>query len=127
VNDTYGHEAGDIVLQSMAMYLRKAFRTTDTITRMGGEEFLVIATEVNPVHLFRLTDRVRETISEIRFKLTDGQEIGITCSFGVTYALPGPALSVENCIAIADKALYESKNNGRNRVTVHHPTSEKKC
>ena len=121
VNDNYGHGAGDVVLEGVARRLRDSFRTTDTVSRVGGEEFLVVAVDVNPVQMYRLTNRVRQSLGAERYVIADGQEIGITCSFGVTYAMPGPELDMDSCIARADRALYESKFNGRNRVTVHHP------
>jgi two-component system, cell cycle response regulator len=121
VNDTWGHEVGDVVIKGIAAALQTAFRQTDEISRMGGEEFLVIAPDVNPFHLYQLTDRVRQSVADMVFDVGEGKTMSITASFGVTYAMPGPALDMEECINIADKALYESKNGGRNRVTVIHP------
>ncbi len=110
VNDNYGHHQGDQVLISLADILRSNLRVTDTYGRWGGEEFLIIAPNSSLDNGLQTAEKLRMAIEEAVFP----SGIRITCSFGVTISKPED--SVSEILIRADQALYEAKNNGRNRV-----------
>lgn len=110
VNDTFGHQIGDLLLKELAILLKNTIRTTDTVGRWGGEEFLFICPETNAEGLFSLADKLRVVIARHAFPVANF----ITASFGVTINLPDD--TIVDIIARADKALYTAKNEGRNRV-----------
>ena len=112
VNDTYGHQAGDLVLVELAGILKKSFRKIDTAGRWGGEEFMVICPQTGQEGLMTAAGTLRQTIEAHEFP-----QVGhITISSGV--ALYREDDSVDTLISRSDKALYQSKKNGRNRVTL---------
>ncbi|MDQ7834959.1 MAG: diguanylate cyclase [Humidesulfovibrio sp.] len=114
INDTFGHDAGDAVLRQMSALLTARFRTSDIVARFGGEEFCVLATDMNPADAGRVFEDLRQSFesSPVSF---GGQSIPYTVSIGLcTSALEG----LEAMIKAADDALYVSKNDGRNRVTL---------
>ncbi|MGD0878585.1 MAG: GGDEF domain-containing protein [Anaerolineales bacterium] len=110
VNDTFGHNAGDEVLQEVAGQLRLAIRTSDPFGRWGGDEFLVLATNTDGKQAVELAERLRDTLENFHFS-TVGK---VTASFGVTTYQIGD--SPETLIRRADMGLYKAKSCGRNRV-----------
>ncbi len=112
VNDTWGHQVGDQVLQGVAGQLVTNARKTDIVGRWGGEEFLVICPDATEDGVLFLAEKFRLGIAAIPFEPA-GQ---VTASFGATLSWPGETL--DEIIACADKALYAAKNRGRNRVEV---------
>ena len=111
VNDKYGHPVGDEILVNVADSLRQNIRSIDTIGRWGGEEFIVICPGSDEKHSLQLADKLRRILQEIVHPKVGS----VTCSFGVAsheFGMPRTQL-----IKNADKALYESKASGRNRVT----------
>ncbi len=118
VNDTYGHDAGDEVLKEVANRLKEAYRNYDIICRMGGEEFLVVAPDVPLDHAAMVAERARRLIEEKPFTLPGGEDIRMTCSFGVCHTVLFGKWKVDEFLKTADQALYKSKENGRNQVTV---------
>jgi len=119
VNDTYGHQAGDEVLKELVRSINRSIRgNVDWVARYGGEEFLVVFPETDFERAELLAERLRRDISQntIRFK---EKEIQITASFGVTgFTSSGTLKEVayEAMISLADKSLYQAKEEGRNRV-----------
>ncbi|MCP5053925.1 MAG: diguanylate cyclase [bacterium] len=121
VNDTYGHQAGDHILKEFTKCLLENIRVdVDWLTRYGGEEFLIVLPETDPQGAFCVAERIRESVEKREIKW-EGLVIPITSSFGVT-GMDGsgdPAdFPSEAMIRQADKALYQSKHDGRNRVTM---------
>ncbi|BCS89100.1 sensor domain-containing diguanylate cyclase [Pseudodesulfovibrio sediminis] len=117
VNDTYGHIAGDMVLQKVGEILTKTFRTTDLAARYGGEEFVVLLPHTSEEAAWKLAERVRKNIADCKFHF-DNQDFSVTASIGVA-SVEGGALSADDDLIFkADKALYQAKNNGRNMVVV---------
>ncbi len=117
VNDTYGHIAGDMILRELGQRLKKRARTTDYVCRYGGEEFTIILVETSINLAKSIAEELRLIIEEKPFLIKDGQQVTITVSIGVSHYTEDAkdALTIfEN----ADKALYEAKNSGRNRVCV---------
>jgi diguanylate cyclase (GGDEF)-like protein len=119
VNDRYGHQAGDAVLVTAAAAARSCLRSTDTLVRHGGEEFLAILPGIGPDQLPRVAERVRETIAGA-VSDTDRGRIHVTASIGVT-RLDDPtpsSASADQLLEEADRALYAAKAQGRNRIVL---------
>jgi diguanylate cyclase (GGDEF)-like protein len=122
VNDTYGHQAGDYVLLEVSTLLSAALRAEDVFARYGGEEFAVICrgSDMNQAPI--VGERLRKSVEGHKF-VYDKTPIPVTISVGVA-VLPNPAVKdAGDLIALADQALYKSKNGGRNRVTLYKPES----
>ena len=115
INDTRGHEAGDHVICHAGALLSSLCRTQDTVARWGGEEFLLLLPATSLEAASALAERVRQTVATSAAEHA-GQRIGYTFSFGVSKLGTDEPLS--DAIARADRALYQSKAQGRDRVTV---------
>lgn len=115
-NDTHGHQLGDAVLRSVANALQQAVRKSDEVARYGGEEFALIAPETTKHECLGLAERLRKKIAESVVKTAAGGEVRVTASFGVA-TFPQDARDGRELVAKADRALYASKEGGRNRVT----------
>ena len=117
VNDTYGHAAGDAVLREFSRRLQANVRTMDLVARMGGEEFMVIMPDVTPDLAGEIAERIRSATADPQFIIDDDEQaIDVTVSIG--FAVLNEVESVLELIKRADTALYDSKNSGRNRVTL---------
>ncbi len=119
INDTLGHLAGDKVLSEVGRRLGKTIRETDFIGRYGGEEFVVILPETPTSDAAQIADKMRELIAE-RPVFFEGRPINVTVSIGVA-ELCDSMTTYEEVFHNADKALYTSKENGRNRITCFNP------
>jgi len=113
VNDTYGHAAGDYVLQKVSMVLRSNLRNRDLLARLGGEELAVLLPETDTDLARLISERLRRAIENVEI-LWDGTSIHVTSSFGVAVA-PG-STPMDALFQQADAALYSAKRSGRNRV-----------
>jgi len=113
INDTYGHIAGDKVLQLLSATLRKHLRQNDFIARYGGEEFVVLLPSTDCNEAAEVAELLRSKVEACPFNFR-GQRVTITMSFGVSEfrALEAPETVFER----TDKALYKAKESGRNRV-----------
>jgi diguanylate cyclase (GGDEF)-like protein len=114
VNDTYGHDGGDAVLRAVAATFREGIREQDVCARFGGEEIAVLLPSTPTGGAVELAERLRQAL-ERRVIRHAGKEIRVTASFGVAN-FPESARTWEALFAVADKALYEAKRDGRNRV-----------
>jgi len=118
VNDTHGHQAGDLVLSELATLLTGALRAEDVFARYGGEEFAVICRGTDLTQASIVGERMRKAVEKHRF-VHEGTPIPVTISVGIA-GMPDPAVKdATDLVARADKALYQSKHGGRNRVTIH--------
>lgn len=119
VNDTYGHDIGDQVIIRLAQELSAAFRTSDIVGRLGGEEFCVVLSNPDISRLESIFDDLRKKIEQIIIRGEDEQKnkftFGFTVSIGVTSTL---AESFEEMLKFSDMKLYEAKNYGRNMVVI---------
>ncbi len=116
VNDTYGHPAGDIILRELALLLGNELRGCDVISRFGGEEFILLLPETDRAGADIATERIRKSVARYPFAIQSPQPIHITVSIGVA-PFPGDStLPGDKRIDLADKALYQAKEAGRNRV-----------
>ncbi len=115
INDNYGHLQGDKVIQFAASVLQNSVRQHDAAARIGGEEFALLLVNTGVKEALAIAERIRLTISEERAELPER----MTISMGV-FTTQNTDISAEECVRRADEAMYEAKNNGRNRVIVWH-------
>lgn len=116
VNDTYGHDVGDEVLQATALAVKNSLRGEDEVCRLGGEEFLVICRGAPEAYGAVVAERVREAV-ESNIVPSPGFERAVTVSLGVAGTHPGVS-SIMQLLKAADEAVYQAKNDGRNRTCV---------
>lgn len=115
VNDTFGHEAGDTVLRSVANLLKSSLRETDWTFRFGGEELVVILPDCSKADAALCAEKIRQSMSALVMR-HNAQTIGqVTASFGVA-TFPEDAVDADSLIDAADRAMYQAKKSGRNRV-----------
>ncbi|MFC1474405.1 diguanylate cyclase [bacterium] len=120
INDTYGHQQGDIILKDIAILMRRTVRDIDLVARYGGEEFAVILPETPKKNAVVVAERIREIIEEHDF-INESKRLEVRASLGVS---GHPDDDIENrldLIAKADEALYKAKREGRNRVCLYSP------
>ncbi len=115
INDTHGHGAGDLVLQSVASTLRRNVRLADTVGRWGGDEFVAILPNIDMEGLARILDRLRALAAASQVKVAH-TTVGVSLSMGATLAEESDTF--QTILTRADRLLYESKDGGRNRVTI---------
>ncbi|MBA2652734.1 MAG: diguanylate cyclase [Tatlockia sp.] len=123
LNDNYGHDAGDMVLKDLGQLLQDNIRGSDIICRYGGEEFLLILYDTNFDIGHERVEKLRILISQLEVSLRGTILDRITASFGLAI-FPKDGTSVETLITAADRALYQSKKNGRNQVTVYNKSMD---
>ena len=116
-NDTHGHRAGDAALVALGGLLPTLVRGEDVPCRYGGEEFAVIFPDAPLEHVARRAEEIREALAAVDLKYADRELGHVTVSAGVA-AFPDHGQTPEDLILAADRALYEAKNEGRNRVVV---------
>jgi len=122
VNDTYGHQVGDLVLRDVAALIRAQMRGSDVLSRYGGEEFSALLSQASEEEVLEVAERVRESIEQHVFSVDGHADFTVTISIGVTTFNPATneeavmRMEGEYLVGQADKALYEAKANGRNRV-----------
>ena len=115
VNDTYGHQAGDVVLQEIARIIKRCVRETDVVARYGGEEFAVILPHTGNEAAVNLADRIRNAIKKKRLDSL-GSDVFVTVSIGVS-TYPHPEVNnMDDLIRKADDGLYQAKSQGKDRV-----------
>jgi len=119
-NDTFGHDAGDMVLQSLADLFRTFFRATDICCRYGGEEFAVILPESSADDAAVRANALRAEVKSMRLQYKNQTLGSLSLSAGVA-AFPEHGLTSEGLLKIADQCLYESKARGRDAVTIAAP------
>ena len=114
INDTYGHESGDRVLMAVANHLSRSLRSFDDAWRWGGEEFLLCLKESDLIAGGLALERLRSGLEKLTIKLSSGDTVTVTASFGIVTATKDS--KIEGLLEQADKALYRAKNEGRNRI-----------
>jgi diguanylate cyclase (GGDEF)-like protein len=120
VNDTYGHQAGDGVLQSTASLLLSKVRTTDTVGRYGGEEFVLILPKTSSSTAEMVCERILTAFRDTTHEIANDQHITVTISLGIaTHSPQHPYPNIINLLHAADEAVYHSKTHGGNRYTVY--------
>jgi diguanylate cyclase (GGDEF)-like protein len=118
INNTYGHHAGDIVLNGIADIIRRALRGHDCAARFGGEEFVILLIDTDRVDAYQLAECVRQDLEQARFDIgSQAAPIAATLSIGVA-TFPHDGATIEGLMRAADEAVYQAKWAGRNRVCV---------
>ena len=115
VNDHHGHPCGDFILQEVGRLLKDCVRNTDIVTRYGGDEMAIILLEVSKALAMEVSDKLRREVEKRSF-VWQGTTVKITVSIGVAAALEEGIQDWDGLVNAADRALYEAKNGGRNRV-----------
>jgi diguanylate cyclase (GGDEF)-like protein len=119
VNDQHGHRAGDEVLRSFARTVRERLRASDIFGRTGGEEFGLVLPATDAAGARRLLEQIRRAVEAMKVPDGHGNTLGITVSAGLAVALPDMPISGDRLYGRADRALYEAKHAGRNRVETY--------
>jgi diguanylate cyclase (GGDEF)-like protein len=114
INDTYGHDAGDKMIREMGQLIAQHVRTSDVVSRHGGEEFAILLPETSPAEAMQLAHRLRDIAASYRFTL-GGAPVPLTISIGVA-SLQGEGQDWAALLKQADAAMYQAKQLGRNRV-----------
>lgn len=115
VNDTYGHQAGDLVIKAVAQTCLDGLRRSDVLGRLGGEEFAIILPETAPDQAVQVAEKLRQAIHGHVVSLPDGQELTVSVSVGVS-RIEAADDGVHAALERADNSLYDAKRGGRNRV-----------
>ncbi len=118
VNDTWGHDSGDEVLKAAAIIMNRNIRQSDTLVRIGGEEFAAIMPNIRHRVAKDVMDRLRLDIEKAIIEVNSNQ-LHVTVSIGVAVREPNQFLSSDELFKQADQALYQAKNKGRNKVMLH--------
>jgi diguanylate cyclase (GGDEF)-like protein len=113
VNDTYGHDAGDLILKKISKLMQNSSREQDTIARWGGEEFMILLPETTIEEAHAVAQRILETLREKVYTYEE-EEISLTMSFGLT--MYEDKESIDELIKRVDEKLYEAKDNGRDQI-----------
>lgn len=129
INDTHGHPAGDAVLKAISQCCRQLIREQDVFARFGGEEFVFLIGGATPSGAQAIIDRVRLAIRQLEIRTPAGAVVSVTASFGIAPTLDAaasvhPAMAanqLERSLAEADRALYDAKHGGKDRVMVAVP------
>jgi two-component system cell cycle response regulator len=120
INDTYGHQVGDLVLQGVATTIKAQLRTSDTLARYGGEEFVALLPQTAQMHALETAERIRAAIEAQVLTTPNGERVPVTLSIGLSMAAINTVCEHKDAatamVAAADHALYEAKHGGRNRV-----------
>ncbi len=119
VNDTHGHDIGDLVIRGLGDILKRQKRNTDLVARFGGEEFIVLCEQTDEKGAMLLAERIREELGKTKFRTPTGT-LSVTCSVGVS-TFPQAGSTWETMFKAADEALYVSKRSGRDRSTAWRP------
>jgi diguanylate cyclase (GGDEF)-like protein len=115
-NDTYGHQAGDRVLETLATILRSNSRPSDSCCRYGGEEFVAILPGADPKAALAAAERIRQAFAGVKFHPQNGRPVSTGVSVGLALLEPGE--TAESLFRRADEALYQAKGSGKNRTVV---------
>lgn len=116
LNDTYGHEFGDRVLKKLCSIVSANLRDENTLVRVGGEEFVILLPDTEVKIAQQIAERIRKMVSEFEMKFREGTDVKITISLGVSSMKQND--SFKELFLRSDKALYASKQNGRNKVSI---------
>jgi diguanylate cyclase (GGDEF)-like protein len=125
INDSYGHPSGDYVLKELAVILKQVTRSSDVISRVGGEEFTVLLSQADRRQSRSFAERIRQEVYDRKFTVF-GEDIHVTVSLGIaTYPADAEITRPQTLTRLADQALYHAKETGRDRVVGFHELPER--
>jgi diguanylate cyclase (GGDEF)-like protein len=120
-NDLHGHDAGDLVLKSFVKAVRKTIRKIDSFGRWGGEEFMVLVYDSRQVDLRVIGEKILKSVVDCEIDY-QGKKLHVTASMGIATWQGG---SFDETVSLADKAMYQAKESGRNRFVVYQDERKK--
>jgi len=123
VNDSYGHEAGDVVLRGVAQTIAENLRASDYVGRYGGEEFMLILTETTVEEAAGLSEKLRKLVEKTRYAVEGNAELSVTISIGIAGGT-GKQVRMEHLVRDADAAMYSAKSLGRNQTYIFEEPDE---
>jgi len=123
-NDSHGHQTGDMVLKELARVIVEQVRSVDLVARYGGEEFAIVCVEIDKTVAREVAERLRLAIRGMELSAPDGQKLNVTASFGIA-CFPEDAQDMTTLVQMADTALYKSKDEGRDRITMADGSAKK--
>ena len=116
VNDTHGHDVGDVAIQEIAIVLSKHLRASDLVARFGGEEYSILLEDISIEDTRTLFEKIRFSFEENVIKIND-LALKYTVSLGIAF---GKSKDINEMLKISDEALYEAKETGRNKVVIRN-------
>jgi two-component system, cell cycle response regulator len=122
INDTYGHNMGDRVLQSVAAQMKHSLRGMDTAARIGGEEFAIIFPECDPDNAIHAATRIHSMLNPLTLSI-EKTTLQLTASAGLVWTNPNHPVSSTVMVSEADQEMYRAKNSGRSRLCYTRPES----
>ncbi len=123
INDQYGHQTGDDILREITDIFRRSIRPSDIFGRYGGDEFIIFLHNVNESQAWVILNRVHDSINHHRFQTENGRNIQTTISMGAILAASAAQLDYQDVFFMADEALYQAKEKGRNQICLRRHTS----
>lgn len=124
INDTYGHQSGDVILKELALIIRKESRSSDLPARVGGEEYALLLPDAGSQEAVMVARKIQAALAEYKFSLGKENSVSITVSIGICTLTSLPCRDRDKLYSYADQALYYSKNNGRNSISIYNPGTE---
>ncbi|CUH94636.1 hypothetical protein P22_0702 [Propionispora sp. 2/2-37] len=124
INDTYGHQSGDLILKELALIIRKQSRATDLPARLGGEEYALLLPDAGSQEAITVARRIQTTLAGYTFSVEKEKTVTVTVSIGICTLTSHPCWDRDKLYSYADQALYYSKNNGRNSISIYNPELE---
>lgn len=122
INDNFGHQTGDIILKEIALLFKESIRPADIFGRFGGDEFILLLHQVTTEQAKVILDRIQDNIKSHPFLSEDGQVVRPTISVGAITATTAAELPYNDLFFMADEALYQAKEKGRDQIVVRHHT-----
>jgi len=117
INDTFGHQSGDMVLTAIAQEIANTSRSSDIVSRFGGEEFVVLMPNTSNINALIISERIRKNIEAKNISIMNNKTCNVTISGGLV-SYPSDAKNSANLLAIADQALYRAKGAGKNNISI---------
>lgn len=118
INDTHGHQVGDVVLKHVAQLLSETLRQGDVLARYGGEEFVVLLTGADQIITLEIAERMRNLVENTPFWTAQNKSVQVTLSVGIAFFQAGQVISVKQLLQKADQAVYAAKLSGRNQIKI---------
>jgi len=115
VNDTYGHDVGDVAIKEIAVILNRTLRSSDLVARFGGEEYCILLEDISREDMQLLFEKIRKNF-EANEIMAGNATLKYTVSLGIAY---GKSTDINVLIKVSDDALYEAKDTGRNKVVIY--------